>query len=454
MENENLSVTADTDIANVAANNDAADTPMLMSSKDMMEISDTISEAKKQIQEISSITKTLLVAKYECTDEDADRFFDKMRNLVTNGRSNDYTTDEKNEFFRNEDGTDYSNEDALRSLDDINTMDEFRAAIFDDLIESAIEEKNQIENLKKIEDDFEAKKDAQIKYLNSAEYREKKEQSYRELEKKYNEETDPAVKKELKKTYDFLTSMRTFDYLFAVLAKDPSEFGKRNILDTFFDSTRSKYILKRYVTRFEQLRKRKKFNVDPNSILYFIHLECKLLDEKYHIMDGFFVFNVIKYIAYIDSDNDRDLMFVQNILLNLKKLFYHEFPSVEDEQKFVKVITDFEDMFLQYSDDFTENNGVYRDYVAEERDKELEKNSATIKNSDGVEYTVTVDKNDAGGFKIYVNGNPVIKPSELNPPSNSICYLKTTGADEDKPEVVDTKIPIDEFKAVVEKIGQ
>lgn len=443
--------------------------PMIMSSKDMMEISESIEEAKNQIEGISSITISLLEAKYECSEEDSVRFFDKMRNLVMNGRSNDYTSDEKNDFFRDDDGTDYTNEEALEHLDDINTMDEYREAIFDDLFDSANEEKEQIENLKSIEKDFNEKKEAQIKYLNSPEYKEKKEKSYRELEKRYNEETDPVAKAALKKSYDFLTSLRTFDYLFTRIANNPNEV--KNILDAFLDNSRTRYVMKRYFSKFEQLRKVKKFAVDPQSILYFMHTECQMLPEKYHVMDGFFIFNVINYIAYIDVYSDHDLMFVQNILLNLKKLFYHEFVDIEDEKKFVKVITDFEDKFDAYSEKFAAENDVYRNYM-ESLKKEGEENleepaedsvdesetapsAHTITSPKGVTYEISKSVDEKGGFKLFVDGFPVIKPSELNPPSPSICYAKSyTGEDgNEEVEVIDTGIPIDEFRAKLEEYG-
>ena len=435
--------------------------PMIMSSKDMMEISESIEEAKKQIEGISSITISLLEAKYECSEEDSVRFFDKMRNLVMNGRSNDYTSDEKNDFFRDDNGTDYTNEEALEHLDDINTMDEYRAAIFDDLFESASEEKEQIENLESIEKDFNEKKDAQIKYLNSPEYKEKKEKSYRELEKRYNEETDPVAKAALKKSYDFLTSLRTFDYLFTRVANEPNEV--KNIIDTFFDGTRGRYVMKKYFTKFEQLKKVKKLSIDPRSIFYFMHLECKLLPEKYHIMDGFFIFNVIKYIAYIDVYSDHDIMFVQNILLNLKKLFYHEFIDIEDEQKFVKIITDFEDKFDAYSEKFAAENESYREYeeslkkeeeTSEDASAEAETPTYTIASPSGVTYEISKIVDEKGGFKLFVNGYPVIRPSELNPPCPNICYAKNSNEDSsDEIQVIDTGISIDDFRAKLEEYG-
>lgn len=440
--------------------------PMIMSSKDMMEISESIEEAKRQIEGISSITISLLEAKYECSEEDSVKFFDKMRNLVMNGRSNDYTSDEKNDFFRDDDGKDYTNEEALEHLDDINTMDEYRAAIFDDLFESASEEKEQIENLKSIEKDFNEKKDAQIKYLSSPEYKEKKEKSYRELEKRYNEETDPVAKAALKKSYDFLTSLRTFDYLFTRVANNPDEV--KNIVDAFFDGSRGRYVMKRYFSKFEQLRKVKKFAVDPHSILYFMHLECKMLPEKYHIMDGFFIFNVINYIAHIDVYSDHDLMFVQNILLNLKKLFYHEFIDMDDERQFVKIITDFEDKFEAYYEKFAAENESYREYnesleKEEAADEEPDGNASdeatadtpahTITSPNGITYEISKTIDEKGGFKLFVNGFPVIKPSELNPPSSSICYAKSSDDENGEVEVIDTRIPIDEFRAKLEEYG-
>ena len=457
--------------------------PMIMSTKDMVEVEENIRAAKEQIEEIASVTGSLLTMKYDCSEEDAERFYKKMQTLVKERNVTNeipegetgvqFTSDEKNEFFRYDDGRDYTNEEALEHNEEYKNMQEYREAIFDDLLSAVAEESDQIKNLEKIEAEFNAKKEAQIKYLNSKEYQEKKEKSYRELEQKYNEETDPEKKAVFKKSYEFLTSLRTFDYLFTRLTKNKDSEVK-NIVDTFFDSTRSKYVLDRYFNKFKQLNKVKGFGIDGKSIFYFMHLECKLLPEEYHPFDGFFLFNVIRFIAYINANESSDLIFVQNILLNLKKLFYHEFATPEDEAKFVAVITGFEDNFMTYADMFKEKNDSYTSYkesdddasedaavedtndasedvIVEDTNEDASVNNTlfTMVGSNGVSYDVTKIENEEG-FKIFVNGRPVIKPSELNPAPTTVCYLDTTNGS-DKPVVKDTGITIDEFLAKLEE---
>lgn len=141
-----------------------------------------------------------------------------------------------------------------------------------------------------------------------------------------------------------------FDFSFMRLN---SKITPKNTAEVFFDSEKSSYVMKRYYDKCHQM------HLNPDVFRYFMNIEEKNLDEKYHPFNNLFLFHCIRYMAYLDTTYD-ELQF-RTIVGTLTKLVYDTFPNDETKETTLQMIRDYLDQFINagLTDQFISDNESY-----------------------------------------------------------------------------------------------
>ena len=237
---------------------------------------------------------------------------------------------------------------------------------------SIVEDIHNIDNLEKDIDTIKADYRNEVKKLydkmNSPEYIQSRKDRVDSLRKQAIEETDPDKKRELEKVVNMFDALDSLSFLFNRM---DYKGEKDSIIQGFLNNERGQLILKKYA------KKAKALHIDPYIFAHFMNIECKFLPEKYHPFNNLFLFHVERFIAYIDTYNERDVLFVKNTLVNMRKLMYHEFPTQEAENIFINVIIRFLDYFMDDVELFREKNESFIKYSPEEVQTNTESGDAT-----------------------------------------------------------------------------
>lgn len=240
--------------------------------------------------------------------------------------------------FSNKTKTDFTKEEIREGLINLKkSADELRDIV------------NQSEDLKK-EIDKEVKKYSE--YVLSPEYTKKYERRIENLKEKLKYTEDEEERKKLSNSLEILTNTKTLDFLFTRFKKY-SEKETKNIVEAFFSSSKSAYILKRF------RENSKKLHLDSNLYARFLHLEEKYLPENYHEFNNLFMFIIIRMIAYMDKNDRSDILYVGSIIQQLTKLYRDKFDE-ENKTKFIVTIENVLNYFMSYSDTFKKDNESYK----------------------------------------------------------------------------------------------
>lgn len=125
---------------------------------------------------------------------------------------------------------------------------------------------------------------------------------------------------------------------------------KKKLVDIFFDSNRSKYMMDRFKSSC------KRFGLSEDSYKYVMNIEEMFLEEKYHPFNNFFLQLVIYHNSYCYESEELE---AKTGIFNLLNLVYHRFYSKEVEDIFLNAIRSFLDEFMEYSEMFKEKNYLY-----------------------------------------------------------------------------------------------
>lgn len=187
------------------------------------------------------------------------------------------------------------------------------------------------------------------KTYDSANSAKRRKDSIAELQKKCDEETDPAEKARVQKILNTLKKREDFSFLTDRIYK----FGNsevKNIINTYFDAKRSSLIKKKFDVRFKRL------GYTQQIYKMFVNLEEMFLPEEYYPLNGIFFFLVERFISYADTTRKEDNLFCQAILVQIHNLVYHRFSTPEEEAEFIEFIKKTDDNFMPFIDIMKEKN--------------------------------------------------------------------------------------------------
>lgn len=203
--------------------------------------------------------------------------------------------------------------------------------------------------VKERDDLMEEMKSIAEKTYDSANSAKRRKESIAELQKKCDEEADPAEKARVQKILDTLKKREDFSFLTDRIYK----FGNsevKNIINTYFDSKRSSLIKKKFDVRFKRL------GYTQQIYKMFVNLEEMFLPEEYYPLNGIFFFLVERFISYADTTRKEDNLFCQAILVQIHNLVYHRFSTPEEETEFIEFIKKTDDNFMPFIDIMKEKN--------------------------------------------------------------------------------------------------
>lgn len=231
-------------------------------------------------------------------------------------------------------------------------------------INGVIESEKEVEDLKADADNV-VKEYAS--YLTSDKYYEENMKRIAKLKEDLEKEQDPTMKKKIQGMIEALENRYTLQFMFKRL----NEMGDKEVerlVTIFFDDNRSRYVMTRYKNKAKAL------GYNPDIYKYFLNMEEKYLEEKYHVFDNLFLFVVINFIAYIDTYNTRDKMYGQAIINSMANTVYEKFPNEKTKKDFLNIMRQVLDFFEDYREEFNEKNYLHPKHPRRiEKDKKREK---------------------------------------------------------------------------------
>lgn len=234
---------------------------------------------------------------------------------------------------------------------------------------------DDIDNYRKEYADMLEEKDTLVKdyyeYIKSPEYAAKRAERIEKLKERMETETDGYKARQMKKTLAMYESLNTLSFIFTRIAGRDSEKEIRSIINAFFEPQRGNYVMNKFDAKC------KKLGIKPSFYGVCLGLEDKFLPEEYAPFNNLFLFVLMRFIAYVDTSNMEDRTYATHLVMDILKLFSHQFNSQDEELEFIDTIKRFEDYFVTYIEEFKEKNVTYREHPTRiQREKEIEEMEA------------------------------------------------------------------------------
>ena len=214
--------------------------------------------------------------------------------------------------------------------------------------------------------------DKMVEYMNSEEYYKKRLEENEEDRKELQQlESVTGKNRNYKRIRELQQKVAVTDgrFDFSFMKLNP-KITIKNTVETFFDGKKSGYVMQRYYDKCAQL----KLNADV--FRYFMNIEEKNLEEKYHPFNNLFLFHCIRYMAYLDTTYD-DLQF-RTIVGTLTKLVYDKFPNEETKETTLNMIRTYLDQYIDggYTEYFLEKNESHPKHPERIKKDEMREKSA------------------------------------------------------------------------------
>lgn len=278
------------------------------------------------------------------------------------------------------------------------TFNEFCVDVLAKCKEKWIGIKEAESNLKELEDERLDISRSYANALKSPEYRQARLDHLEFLKKQAETELDDTKRKEILSKLEHIEKSQNFTFLNERL----HSVGKKeamSIMDSYFDQTKGRYIMDRYYSRLERL--------DINRALHgqFFNLEENYLPSTYEVFNNFFLYHVIRFIAYVNIDVKHEYLYMTSIVGALRDLVTGE-ATEEEKSTIINVMKDFY-TFFEYPEiieKFKERNSSYKNHPdrieAEKRAAERRRiqTLATIKAELGSLFDETAEYDDPEEF--------------------------------------------------------
>lgn len=313
------------------------------------------------IEEINNMgyEKGILDGLFQYKKEDIEKFDDiKIQEILSK-----YSINDDNDTS----GYNLSNKlhgDVEKNRYDINTIKDLSIKLL-----------QQRYDLMKIKTEF---NDILTKYyevLTSDDVTNKKLEKINELKEKLKDMPDGPEKKEATKKLEITENSMTLNFLYDRLDK----YGKKEIdaiMNGFFKEQSGSYIVNRYKDKIN------KYGYKTNLYESFFNIEENFLNSKYSPFNNLFLFIYMRYVAYSDPYSDKDKVYVRALVNSIGNLIYHKFSNKEKENKFIELISNIDDRFIDYTDYFKKNNTSYEGHpvrIALVKEHEKHRREALVK---------------------------------------------------------------------------
>ena len=214
--------------------------------------------------------------------------------------------------------------------------------------------------------------DKMVEYMNSEEYYKKRLEENEEDRKELQQlESVTGKNRNYKRIRELQQKVAVTDgrFDFSFMKLNP-KITIKNTVETFFDGRKSGYVMQRYYDKCAQL------NLNADVFRYFMNIEEKNLEEKYHPFNNLFLFHCIRYMAYLDTTYD-DLQF-RTIVGTLTKLVYDKFPNEETKETTLNMIRTYLDQYIDggYTEYFLEKNESHPKHPERIKKDEMREKSA------------------------------------------------------------------------------
>lgn len=220
--------------------------------------------------------------------------------------------------------------------------------VLNSALDDIAEIKNSYKEVEELKKEANKALDEYIDYISSDEYREKKMEKIKELREKAEKSEDPKEKKSVLDTCAAIEASLNLSFISKRINSNQKEI--MNLVDTFFSNQRSRYVMEKFES------KAKRFGYKPDVYSYLFNIEEKFLEEKYHVFNNLFLFEVLRFVGNADPYNKNDKLFVSSIITNMTNLIYQRFASDTVRDGFLQVMRNFLDNFEPYREKFEKDN--------------------------------------------------------------------------------------------------
>ena len=203
--------------------------------------------------------------------------------------------------------------------------------------------KYQCEELEENQEDL---IDSMTEFLDRPENKALDAEKIQQLKSSIKDIADDAEKKLLSEKIENLENASNFNFLITRLEK----IGKKeaeSILKAFFKDQQGGYVL----TKYRNALKRIGVNTLIHTSLF--NLEEILLPEYYWAFNNFFLFHVMRYIAYADVKSSVDQLYISSILTTMRACATQT-ASDNEKKKLAAIMTKFYSYFDIYHEGFSE----------------------------------------------------------------------------------------------------
>lgn len=230
---------------------------------------------------------------------------------------------------------------ALKNLDDGTEKDfviSARTGI--DSYNSSLIEKNNISA------DIEAMSTNYLKYLNSDDYKVKKEEQLTKLRESIDNETDEGKKKKLIRKLEAIEKSEDMSFIIDYIKSQ----GTLHLSNAFFSNQKGSYTINKFVSKAKLL------GYQDSIVSYMLRMEESFLPEEYHVFNNMYSFIAMRFVAYCDPYDEIDALYAHRVILNIMNLVSHSFITPDLEIQFTNHIKEAIDLFEDYREKYTSDN--------------------------------------------------------------------------------------------------
>lgn len=245
----------------------------------------------------------------------------------------------------------------------------YKLNVFKEICESYKNIKDLEAEADKIREEKKQFENNYFEYIRSDEYIQRRKERIEKLKEKMEAEEDPIKKNHIKEALDMYNAMDSLSFLFTRIGACTDNSKEiQSLMESFFSTDKGGYVMEKF------MKKCRKTGISPKFYEACLNLEENFLPPEYLPFNNFFLFSVMRFVAYIDINNYRQKAYASKIISNLLLLFSHRFNKPEDEMDFINVVKRFEDYLMPYIDEFKERNITWKEHpVRIKRDEEVKK---------------------------------------------------------------------------------
>jgi hypothetical protein len=321
------------------------------------ELMEQYNDVKDGIQTIKQMIDLNIEANYGLKPEPVLTAINKYRETDFKSLSIDELNDVFNEFvsmsLKSSESSDFETGYNALDVESIKDGEEdprynYIISFRDEIVKDVTTLEDMEANLKEIEEEVKKANDEYFTYINSEEYREKKQQEIEDLRTRIADLPDGPKRKELESMLETLEDCVSNDYIFNRLIDSDgivNDAEIHSIVRSFFDHNSSKIIMNKYI------RKCIKLGLHVDTYKNFFNIEENMENRSDLVNKGIYVYNnlllshFVRLVSYCDPNNERERLVIGEFLKFLIKISQNKFSSRDDETDAANIVNRFCGLF-------------------------------------------------------------------------------------------------------------